>query len=246
MSFLDEFGVRIGQDLRHQKMASLTTFPFDAFVLRSEKFLRDISDVVLANAPKIFTLPGKWNPGGFLVFPLGMLDDGCSLRFHLWPRGFERESSQGPNPHNHSLHLVSRILIGSYSDIILNVNTFIPQANSDSDILKTSDIYSLYSTDRREDGHDILQTDGMLARVENGKFRKFNEGDIHHIEAGEYHNTLISSKLLTATLVLDSPSFNKSSNVLLKKSESQILRVRRNIEEVTLNNVIKQVNDYLK
>lgn len=247
MKALEKFGVRTGEDLQHQQMASVEAFPFESHTQRAESFLAQISATVLANVQEIFaSMKGKWNPGGFMVFPLGLLEDGSSLRFHVWPQGMERKTDQGPNPHNHSLHLSSRIVIGQYSDVILDVKPVVSESESKTEALKNSDVYGLYSTHRTPGGKDILRTDGTLVQAIPRLPRELREGQAHHIEAGEYHLSTIPKEILAATLVLDTPAFRESSDLLLKSLEPEILRVRRNLEEIQIRTAMDQVIDHLK
>ena len=181
-----------------------------------------------------------------MVFPLGLLEDGSSLRFHVWPQGMERKTDQGPNPHNHSLHLSSRIVIGQYSDVILDAKAVADQSESKLDALKRNDVYGLYSTHRTPGGKDILRTDRTLVQAIPRFPRELREGQAHHIEAGEYHLSTIPKEILAATLVLDTPSFRESSDLLLKSIEPEILRVRRNLKETQIREVMDQVANHLK
>jgi hypothetical protein len=47
-------------------------------------------------------------------------------------------------------------------------------------------------------------------------------------------------------LVLDSPSFRESSDVLLKSSEPDIRRVRKAIDAEQLQTAMNQITDYLR
>lgn len=247
MKALTQFGIQAGEDLQHTQTDTVENFPFEEHSQRAEAFLDKISTTVLANVKEIFAaIKGKWNPGGFMVFPLGLTDDGCSIRFHVWPQGMERKTDQGPNPHNHSLHLSSRIVIGQYSDYILDVKNLDVASASKSNALKEADVYGLYGTFRTPGGKDILKTDGTLVKATPRTARNLHEGETHHIEAGEYHLSTVPNEILAATLVLDSPSFRESSDLLLKSIEPEILRVRRNLEEAQIRIAMEQVVDRLK
>lgn len=247
MKALAKFGVRAGEDLQHSQSAPLEDFPFPEHSQRAEAFLSEISATVLANVKEIFAgVKGKWNPGGFMVFPLGLTGDGCSIRFHVWPQGMERKTDQGPNPHNHALHLSSRIVIGQYSDFILDVSTLDVAPASKSDALKEEGVHGLYGTYRTPGGKDVLKTDGTLVKATVRTARNLREGETHHIEAGEYHLSSVPKEILAATLVLDSPSFRESSGLLLKSIEPEILRVRRGLGEAQIQTAMEQVVGHLK
>lgn len=227
MDYLRKFGVLSGEDLQHANQARLSDYPHVQFAEQATHFLEEISETVRGNVRDILEkVPGKWNPGGFMVFPLGLLEDGSSVRFHVWAQGLERKTDQGPNPHDHALHLSSRVLAESYTDDIMVANE-LDEIGGTS--LSQLDIYGRYSTHRGKDGRDSLVYDGTLVRAEVMQRRTFKEGETHHIPFGDYHFAPIPKDQLLATLVLDSPSFKNSSGVLLKSKEREILRVRRNI-----------------
>jgi hypothetical protein len=247
MKELEKFGIRMGEDLQHSHSARLEDFPFAEHTERADTFLNEIASTVLTNVREIVSsIKGKWNPGGFMVFPLGLTEDACSVRFHVWPQGMDRKTDQGPNPHNHSLHLSSRIMIGQYSDYILDVKSLKNESGSEADALKENDVYGLYSTHRTPGGKDILKTDGSLVRAIPRVSRNLRQGETHHIEAGEYHLSAVPQEILAATLVLDTPSFRESSDLLLKSIEPEILRVRRSLEEAQIHMAMDQVVAHLK
>jgi hypothetical protein len=242
-----QFGTEKGEDLQHAKTASLADFPHHAYAKKAEAFLAAKASAVLGAIQDILTsIEGKWNPGGFMVFPLGLLEDGCSLRLHVWPRGMERDTDQGPNPHNHTVHLTSRIILGRYSDVIFDVDRIQDGPESASDALNLPNIYRLYATYRGPAGKDNLKAKGTLVRVTPREYRIIRDGETHHIPAGEYHASEIPTNILTASLVLDSPSFRESSDVLLKSSEPDIRRVRKAIDAEQLQTAMNQITDYLR
>jgi hypothetical protein len=243
MDFLKPYGIGSGEDLQHAHMAKVEDFPHAEYKQRAESFLSEVAEPVSKNIKHILnTIPGKWNPGGFIVFPLGLLSDNCSLRLHIWPAGMERETDQGPNPHDHALHLSSKVLSGTFKDEILAVNTI---ENPSNERLQDQGVYGLYSTYRGKNGRDSLVTDGTQVSIDTIESRQIKEGDVHHIPFGDYHLSDIPKDELVATLVLDSPSFKKSSNVLLKSCEQEILRIRRSVEAVQTGIAIQQLTDYL-
>jgi hypothetical protein len=247
MELFARFGTQKGEDLQHANTASLAQFPHQAYAKRAETLLAAKASAVLDAIPEILrSVRGKWNPGGFMVFPLGLLEDGCSLRLHVWPRGLDRDTDQGPNPHNHALHLSSRIIIGEYSDVIFDVHRIRNDPDANSHALGLPDIYRLYATYRGPAGIDILKTDGTLVRITPRAHRTIRAGDMHHIPAGDYHLSDIPVNSLTATLVLDSPSFADSSDVLLKASEPEIRRVRRTPNELQTHVVMQQLDDFAR
>src|SRR3989344_4544091 len=116
---LEELGVKPGNDMQHSRMADLSLFPPDNFFEQAEILVTKASPIVLGKVvPHLEDYPGRWNPGGFMVFPLGIHHVLGSLRLHVYPEGMPRNTPQGPNIHNHAWHLFSNVLVGSYTDTL--------------------------------------------------------------------------------------------------------------------------------
>ena len=229
MNYLEGLAVRSGEDTQHRMLAEPQKFPQETHFPLAEKLLTKAAPIVLEKVvPNLEDFPGRWNPGGFMVFPLGIHEDLGSLRLHIWPAGVPRETEQGPNIHDHGWHLSSRVLAGQYADTIFELKDVSP---SDIDGLNIEKgLLRLYQTKRNAGGQDTLVTDGTIVKAISIADRQVVEGQIHHIPFGVYHKSDIPVDRLTATLVLDSPAFVGSTGVLLNSDMPVIARSRREID----------------
>jgi len=229
MSYLQELGIRPGQDVQHRQKADPRDFPAASHLDKAASFLEVASPLVLREVvPHLDDIPARWNPGGFMVFPLGLHDELGSLRLHVWAAGVPRQTDQGPNIHEHGWHLSSKIIAGPYTDNLYKLDQ---AALLDSETLVNEDgLLGLYMTRRNAEGQDSLITDGTLVRPKLIAERSVPEAEVHHIEAGVYHLTTIPLEQLVATLVVDSPAFVESTGVLLASTKPQIARNRRMVD----------------
>ncbi|OGH24078.1 MAG: hypothetical protein A2698_00550 [Candidatus Levybacteria bacterium RIFCSPHIGHO2_01_FULL_42_15] len=225
MRSLEAFGIKLGSDAQHRLMVDIGDFPPGDHFNRAASFLTETSSVVLKEiVPHLEDYPGRWNPGSFMVFPLGLHDELGSLRLHVWPAGL-RETSYGPNIHEHGWHLSSLVLVGHYSDNLYKLE-HASVVDSGASRAK-ADLLRLYMTKRNTGGQDALITDGTLVRPKIISERQIPEGQIHHIEAGAYHFTTIPLEQLVVTLVVDSPAFVDATGVLLDSNRPAQIDRRR-------------------
>jgi len=229
---LGSFGIRAGHDMHHGTIADVRDFPADRFFGEAAELLTDAAPMVLDDiVPRLEEIPALWNPGSFMVFPLGKREDGSSLRLHVWMRGLERQTPQGPNIHEHVWHLISRNLVAHseaaeprpYRDTLYGWEKVSPKGEAD-DI----DLRRLYMTKRRPGGLDTLETDGTTVRPIPLLEREVQIDGIHTMESDTAHLSDIPPDQLTVTLVLDSPAFANSTAVLLDRSKPNVIeRIRR-------------------
>lgn len=241
MKTLEEIGITPGNDEKHSILANIENMPAEHFFERAEDVLNTATPIVLKEIiPKLETYSGRWNPGGFMVFPLGLHDTLGSLRLHIWPAGFPRVSQQGPNIHNHAWHLASRILVGLYTDTLYMLE---PQPSFDptDSNLALQGLSRLFTTRRSDNGQDNLIQDGALVRPIPFLDRSITAGKTHTIEAGVYHITTIPSTALAATLVLDSPAFAITTHVLIDDMRPEILRSRQAVGDDDKNTAKTQL-----
>ena len=193
--------------------------------------------------PHLEEYEGRWNPGGFMVFPLGVHDVLGSLRFHVYPKGIPREIDQGgPNIHNHGWHLISNVLVGHYRDTLYALENQGVVLGSNSQ-LGEKGLLRLFHTRRNVGGNDMLVTDGRVVRPVPTLNREVPAGNIHTIEANIiYHLTTISENQLTATLVLDSPAFVDSTDVLINSASPQLSGVQIESAMTEVANARRSVN----
>lgn len=241
---LEALGFQPGHDVAHKVLISPTDLPAGAFFDRANNLLDKAGPVVLNEViPQLEKFDGRWNPGSFMVYPLGVHKELGSLRFHVYPQGMPRETEQGPNTHNHAWHLFSRVLVGDYTDTIYKLENhgLVTDANSK---LAEAGLLRLFQTRRNTNGRDVLVTDGTVVKPIPVEDRAVAAGGVHTIEATRvYHLTTIPSEVLAATLVLDSPAFGNTTDVLISSTSPQlagcdnplveISRIRRDIDQTT-------------
>ncbi len=224
---LEAFGIRPGQDVRHGAFADPREFEPQRFFDQALPLLEKVSPVVMEDiVPALAEQPEKprWNPGGFIVFPLGLTEDRSSLRLHVSPKGLSRAVLDGPFIHNHGWQLASRVIGGTYSDIIFQVQKISPEEAE----VTGDDIFQLFETQRGEGGKDNLVTNGTLVKATPIQERKVSAGNTHTIEAVTvYHLPTTPADEFAATLVLDSPAFMPSTHVLFARNYQPKERVRK-------------------
>lgn len=237
---LDAFGLRRGVDVQHKLLADQKIFEPNRFFENSLVLLNKIRPIILDEViPKLEEYSGRWNPGGFMVFPLGLTEDSSSLRLHISPAGARRDILNGPFIHNHGWHLASLVLAGIYSDIIYSVEQ-IP-----ANVVEPGDeLLQIYETIRNSDGKDSLVTSGTMVIVKPTESRSIKAGNCHTIEAiNTYHKPTTPSEKLAATLVLDSPAFTNTTHVLLNAigDNKPIKRQRLSLDRESVETAKKQL-----
>lgn len=210
MASLQERGITSGDDANHTRVAEAEQLQANAFFDRAAELLEAVSDDVLADiVPNLEHYEGRWHPNGFMVFQLGVTPDGSSLRLHIWPRGERHGAEWGTTIHDHAWHLASRVLAGTYTDRLVNVDL-----TPSGDEVRAG-LLRVYQAGYGPDGQQGLVTDGRYAAVELSEPRVVPAGRMHTIEAGVYHSTTIGDDELAATLILDSPKVIDGPNVLM-------------------------------
>jgi hypothetical protein len=240
---LEAFGIKQGHDAQHSRMADLKLFEPNKYFVEAKNLLTQIISTVLDKViPELEQYAGRWNPGGFMVFPLGMIEDGSSLRLHVSPQGMKRDILGGPFIHNHGWHLVSKILAGNYSDTIYSLEkTSLISTDSEKNLLR------LYETRRNPEGQDELVTNGMIVRATAVEERNILAGDFHTIEAiNVYHKPTTPSEQLAATLVLDSPAFTNTTHVLLDNEGFTVERKRKPLDLKSIGIAKEQLKQALE
>lgn len=230
MNSLEALGVKPGTDEHHGLMSEY--IQAEDFFKAANVWLEKASPVVVNSIfPHLEDYFGRWNPGGFMVFPLGMHEDLGSIRLHVYPLGI-RETSHGPNIHNHAWHLASKVLAGNYVDVIYDLEDQGIVTNYDP--LNQDNLFRIFSTRRLPSGQDELVTEGRVVRPVPTLRRSVSTGSTHNIEAGIYHLTIIPDDELTATLVVDSPAFTNKTGILLATGQERITRNRLIVDEASI------------
>lgn len=213
MRSLELLGIRSGSDIKHSKLADRNQFEARRYFDDARILLKSAAEVVFEEiVPNLENHSARWNPGGFMVFPLGLTKDNSSLRLHISPLGMRRDVLNGPFIHNHGWHLASRVIAGEYSDKVVDVKN--DQEAKAPDV--KNELYRLYETRRLEGGKDLLVTDGTIVKSTIIEERRILSGGFHEIEAlTVYHLPTTPPDQFAATLVLDSPAFVNNTHVLL-------------------------------
>ncbi|MGZ6005473.1 MAG: hypothetical protein ACXWLH_04975 [Candidatus Saccharimonadales bacterium] len=241
MSRLAELGIGSGLDEQHIKSVNQLFIPPDDFASNAAELLDQLGPIVIEDVvPDLESHFGRWNPGGFMVFPLGMHSLG-SLRLHVWPKNEPRETNDGPSIHSHAWHLSSLILNGLYADTLFDLEVlqdYQPKSGEDP-------LPRLYRSQLKADGRDVLVTDGEHVRPIPISDREYVAGEKHFIPAGVPHLPRIPAGQTTATLVIDSPAFAETTQVLLyphmEHSNNQVARSRRLVDQAAATAVKAQL-----
>lgn len=228
MTYLEAFGIKPGSDERHLIMVD-DLLQAEDFFQKAEGALAQLAPVVLEEVvPHLEEYHGRWNPGGFMAFPLGLHDELGSLRLHIWPVGVPRENSDGPNIHNHAWFLSSRILAGVYSDTLFELEEH--DVMTDSEYIRSEGLLQVFETRRNPDGLDELVTDGLFVRPIPILNREVSAGGTHRIYLDMYHVTTVPIEQLAMTLIFDSPAFATTTRVLIDSARIKSGRSRKVIE----------------
>lgn len=234
---LSEFGVTTGSDEQHAWLADAAEFDQQEFFTAANELLEEISPAVVGEVvPRLEAYSGRWNPVGFLVFPLGLHETLGSLRLHVWPSGMRKSSAHGPNIHYHAWHLASKVLAGTYQDTIYDIN--------EPTLSEADQALFLYELKSRAKGWDVMGTDGSKVIARPVQKRRVEEGEIHTIEAGYFHLPKIPLSELVATLVIDSPAFSDNTGVLIDGSGGEISRQRKQADTYAVNTAKTQFQEY--
>ena len=231
MNRLSEFGVTSRTDEQHTVQADQIFIPTNEFASRSQELLDQLGVVVGEDIiPNLEAYFGRWNPGGFMVFPLGMHNLG-SVRLHVWPDDEPRETNDGPSIHSHAWHLSSLIMRGVYEDTLFELEVLKEYVSKQGE----NPLPRLYQSQLDVDGRDILVTDGSHVRPIAISERCYKAGEKHFIPMGVPHLPRIPAGQTTATLVVDSPAFLETTNVVLyphmEQPGDRVARTRRLVNE---------------
>lgn len=123
-------------------------------------------------------------------------------------------------------------MTGHYRDITYSLENHGEVTDTDYN-LEERGLIRLYRTERKPNGLDFLVTDGTVVRAVPVDNREVATGRYHTIEANViYHLTTIPQDQLTGTLVLDSPTFVDSTDVLISNASPLLTGAYSKIEEI--------------
>jgi hypothetical protein len=180
------------------------------FFAQAEDILAEYTSVVTDDViPRLTEWQGvaRRHPLGFAVVPLKVLEDGSSLRLHVWPKDLRLgHSLKKPTIHDHGWHLISRVLTPDpYQDIRYNAQRVSDMPRTEEERI-TRGLQRVFRAHYPPEPQE-LRTDGTCARVTpiEDKGGIVLPGQYNRIVAGEYHLDTIPFDQTVATLCLDSP-----------------------------------------
>lgn len=228
---LQALGFRTGHDIQHANLTNGRLMPAHVFFEKADDVIERAAPIVIEEViPHLEDFPGRWNPGRFMVFPLGIHAELGTLRFHIYPDGEPENTGNGPFTHNHGWDLYSRNIVGDpYTDIIVDL---IGQGIITDPDFKPGEkgLFRLFETRRSPAGRDVLVTDGSVVKAVPIRERVVPVGSSHTIVADTvYHKPTTSFTGISATLVLDSHSISSTTRVLLPSNEPRMDRQRRTV-----------------
>lgn len=143
---------------------------------------------------QLASLEAKWHPNGFAVFHLNEDHELGNLRLHIWPDTLRVSRPEGAFVHTHAWNLCSRILAGNYAE------TLYEEAAPE-----TANAKHYYSAviNYRVDRNSLL--DPSTAWLKPTVKIQAAIGDHHEVAAGVPHQTHITARSFTATLLFTSP-----------------------------------------
>jgi hypothetical protein len=211
MGILHEFSIGDGSSLRLH--GDTLTRP-DLFFEQAEPILREAAPEVLDDViPNLENLEGKWHPLGFMAYRLGNIAAFGTLRLHIWPADLRRESPRGPKIHDHAWHLSSLVMQGVYTDELYDVAE-VPDPVYSEEERQQRGLLRVFSPRFRHTSA-ALETDGSCAIATPTENRAFDAGSTHAIPVGVFHITDIPKDQLVTTLLIESPTYNTHTRILM-------------------------------
>lgn len=184
---------------------------------------------------------GSWHPNGFAVFELEFVEGLGLIRLHVWPQHLRPALDGHPEIHQHSFHLYSRIICGTYLENqfeIVEVNR--GRAGSADEHLRT---YEVAPTGRG--GPDVVQESDrpVAARPLFDSDLVFSSGSWHDLPAGVFHSTPIPVNTFCATLAVLSPHLPGAADILVGRPGFRAARrVRPMVAREELRDLTAQFN----
>lgn len=184
---LADWGVESGSDVSHSIDAEHYIEP-DEYRERAGELVEGVVTEALPHVrDALHDFADKRNPGGFMVFPLGMHPELGQGRLHVYPANTEIRFAQGPNIHNHAWHLFSRVVkLGADDEEAAPYTDTIFELENLGTAPEDGPVHRLYRTHRNPGGRDMLVAEVIVNPVAI-EGRVVPPGQSHFIEAGAYH-----------------------------------------------------------
>jgi len=157
---------------------------------------------------------GRWHPIGFGVFPLKTLDDGSSLRLHVWAEGLRKSHSAGRTVHDHAWYLQSHVLTGTSEDVIYDATAQGGVSLSEEE-RKAAGLHRIFTAAYHPGQHQELTTDGKCARLDAVEHRQMLAGTFNEMPLGATHLDTIPIDKTVVTLCLDSPKIGEGPHIFI-------------------------------
>lgn len=203
MTPLEQFGIIEPKTSSPALLAETCELDHQNYIERTSELLPKLGEVVIDSVvPNLDNFSGAWHPSGFVVFQLGIHPSFGQLRLHVWPDHLRKIGDIGDTIHDHSWHVSSLILKGTYSDDILDLEPVLVGSEEERRQQGLLHVFeALYSA---EDKSIVLATSGECVRITHKQERHVPEGNMHAIEPRIFHQPTIPKTTGAATLVLNS------------------------------------------
>ncbi|GAA6623454.1 hypothetical protein [Scytonema sp. NUACC26] len=186
---------------------------------------------LLINGVRQSGLSGIWSPFGFIITCLNPPTSTEIVRLHIWLSSMRPRQVPDWPIHFHSWTLQSRILCGSITNHIYDV-----QPNRDCD-------RELYQAKYISNNNSLVESTGVRVSCELLNSETYYPGQSYFVKPGEYHSIDAEENTLCATLVLMTDNnnnipnivgqINHSKNYVYKRVMLEREEILRNIEELT-------------
>ncbi len=225
MLSLEQYGIQPGGDESHKFDPSAPLMDESVFYEGALDLLEEMAPIVLDEAPdSLANMEGRWNPGAFMVFPLGVHPELGSLRLHLFPNSIPR-GGDGPHVHDHAWYLASRVLTGEYRDDIVEVEV------TDVDEQERADFLGIYETRRPTGLRNTFRNIGRVSASRLVESRLFSAGNSHTISPGVLHVPTVPEHMQGSTLVFVSAAIADSTRVIMPSSLAEQDRQRAKVTD---------------
>jgi hypothetical protein len=200
MSSLGEFGILPPRSATEPRYQERTTISHEEFCRRAGEFLLKLQEPVINDSiPNLESYPAQWQPMGFQIYDLGIYPELGFLRLHAWPENSRRATQKTDIIHNHSRHIASTVLSGTYRDSLFDVR----QLGDQKDEPQT-DRYTVYGKAINPDQTEALLSENIVVEASVKEDRKITTGNQHFIEPDIFHQTRIPLAESCVTLVFNS------------------------------------------
>ncbi len=178
MTPLEQFGIIEPETSSPALHTETCELGHQEYIERTAELLPKLGEVVMDTVvPRLENFSGAWHPSGFVVFQLGIHPNFGQLRLHAWPNHLRKLGDIGDTIHDHSWHISSLVLNGTYSDNIIELEPV--NVNSEED-RRQQDLLRVFEAQYSEDKSIVLATNGDCVRIAHMQERDISEGNTHN------------------------------------------------------------------